>query len=188
MMYMLIVHPILFWKFSYKSGFFVRGRSRIKHIDNIEIGKNVCFGEDTRINIYNKISEKLLFIGDNSYFVNRNTILVGGKITIGKNVLVASDVCILSESHVIDPESLVPYKNQGLIFRNVNIGDGTWIGEKAVIMPGVSLGRNCIVGAGSIVTKSFGDECIIAGNPAKVIKKYNHECKRWERIKRNYDE
>ena len=49
------------------------------------------------------------------------------------------------------------------------IGRNVWIGDKATILPDVSIGNNCIIGANSVVTKSFPDNCVIAGNPAKIL-------------------
>ena len=51
----------------------------------------------------------------------------------------------------------------------VSIGDNVWIGANAIILPGVAIGNNCIIGAGSVVTKSFPSNCIIVGNPAKIL-------------------
>ena len=64
---------------------------------------------------------------------------------------------------------------------DVFIGEGSWIGEKVCILSGVSIGKKCIIGAGSVVTKSIPSYSIAAGNPAKVLKVYNFESKRWEK-------
>ena len=75
--------------------------------------------------------------------------------------------------------------SQPLSAKNVYIGNGCWIGEQVCILSGVSIGEKCIIGAGSVVTKSIPDYCIAAGNPAKVLKKYNFETKRWESNDKN---
>ncbi len=86
-------------------------------------------------------------------------------ITIGKNCWIAKNVGIITANHDL--------KNPDLhsLGKEVIIGDKCWIGMNSVILPGVILGENTIVGAGSIVTKSFEQgHCVIAGNPAKIIK------------------
>lgn len=70
---------------------------------------------------------------------------------------------------------------QPLVASPVTIGRGCWIGEKVSIMPGVVLGNKCVVGANSVVTKSFPDYCIIGGIPARIIKKYDFIEHRWVR-------
>ena len=87
-------------------------------------------------------------------------------ISIGKNCWIAKNVGIITANHDL--------KNPDLhsIGKKVIIGDKCWIGMNSVILPGVILGENTIVGAGSVVTKSFEKgHCVIAGNPAKIIKK-----------------
>ncbi len=87
-----------------------------------------------------------------------------GKIKIGKNCWFAQNSCLITSNHDFDHiECNAPPKP-------ITIGDNCWIGANAVILPGVTLGNRVIVGAGSIVTKSFPDNVIVAGNPAKVIK------------------
>lgn len=183
---MLVFHPYLFIKFTVKKGLFVKNRANLKNVNKMKIGTNVSFGYDTRINFFNDSSDIALEIGDGSYFCNRVSILVGGKICIGKDVLVASDVCITSENHSINPMSQIPYMHQELKFKDVECGDGTWIGEKVVILPGVSIGSKCVIGAGSIVTKDIPDMSMAVGNPARVIKQYDTLKREWIRIESEY--
>lgn len=86
------------------------------------------------------------------------------KIIIGKGTWIAPNVGIITTNHDVDNlENHVEGKD-------VIIGKNCWIGMNSVVLPGVTLGDKTIVGAGSIVTKSFEGNCVIAGNPAKKIK------------------
>lgn len=88
-----------------------------------------------------------------------------GKIDIGKGTYIAQNVGIITANH--DPADL----DKHLEPKPVIIGEKCWIGMNSVILPGVTLGPNTVVGAGSVVTKSFPEgNCVIAGSPAKVIK------------------
>ena len=89
---------------------------------------------------------------------------------------------ITSENHGMNPEQNLNYAKTPLEARTVSIGKGCWIGEKVSIMPGVVLGNRCIVAANAVVTKSVPDYCMVAGMPAKIIKKYNFESHSWEKI------
>lgn len=82
----------------------------------------------------------------------------------------------------MNPSSSLSYECQKMIVKETIIGENCFIGEKSIILPGVILGNNVIVAAGSVVTKSFDDNVLIGGNPAKIIKKYNFEKKTWERV------
>ena len=87
-------------------------------------------------------------------------------IIIGKNFLFAPGVKLISSNHNISD------KDKSIKENSIIIGDNVWLGANAIILPGVVLGNNCVVGAGSVVTKSFKeDNLIIAGNPARLIKK-----------------
>jgi acetyltransferase-like isoleucine patch superfamily enzyme len=88
-----------------------------------------------------------------------------GKIYLGKGTYIAPNVGIITQNHDLNDLS----KHQKA--KDVVIGKECWIGMNAVILPGVVLGDNTIVGAGSVVTKSFeSGNCVVAGNPARTIK------------------
>jgi maltose O-acetyltransferase len=102
-------------------------------------------------------------IGENTV-VNRNCYLDGRYgIEIGNNVSLSPEVYLLSLTHDLnDPHFSV-------VGKKTTIGDYVWIGARAMIMPGVCLNIGCVVGAGTIVTKSFDSNKIIVGIPGKVI-------------------
>jgi acetyltransferase-like isoleucine patch superfamily enzyme len=87
-------------------------------------------------------------------------------IELGRNCLFAPGVQIISSNH--STSNL----KEAVKAKPIKLGDNIWIGANAVILPEVEIGNNCIIGAGSVVTKSFKeDNLVIAGNPAKIIKK-----------------
>lgn len=106
-------------------------------------------------------------VGEN-FFANDNlTILDVGKVTIGKNVMIAPNVSIYTAGHPVHPDS----RNSGYEYGiPITIGDNVWIGGSVVILPGVTIGNNAVIGAGSVVTKDIPDNAIAAGNPCKVIR------------------
>ena len=109
----------------------------------------------------------LLQVGDNFYANHGCTILDCNYIRIGKNCLLAPHVCISAAAHPIDPT----LRTSGAEFTApISIGDNAWIGANATICPGVTLGNNVVVGAGAVVTKSFPDNVVIGGVPAKIVK------------------
>ena len=118
-------------------------------------------------------------IGDNVTIGSRFSALSAAPIRIGDDCLLASDILITSENHGMDPETHASYGDNPLEAAPVTIGKGCWIGEKAVILPGVSLGDKCIVAAGAVVNRSFPAYTIVAGVPARAIKRYDAESHAW---------
>ena len=106
-------------------------------------------------------------VGEN-FFLNVNCKLMdSGKITIGNNVFIAPNVCIITEEHAMDVESRVA----GLEYTHpVTIGDNVWICAGAIVLPGVTIGENSVIGAGSVVTKDIPANSLAVGNPCKVIR------------------
>ena len=102
-------------------------------------------------------------IGDN-VFINSNSLLMArGGITIEDDVMVAANVQLLSNNHD-------EYDRQVLTCKPIHIKKGAWIGAGASILPGVTIGKYAIVGAGAIVTKDVWDYEVAVGIPAKVVK------------------
>ena len=155
----------------------IRGR------ESICIGNHTTILNGVRMQVYNDLTgeQSKIKIGDNCYIGYNNTFLAGGNITLEDGVLMASNILISSENHSIDPESPDYYMNQKLSCAPIIVGEGTWIGEKVSILSGVTIGKKCVIGAGSIVTKDIPDFSIAVGSPAKVIKKYNFNTHEWEK-------
>jgi acetyltransferase-like isoleucine patch superfamily enzyme len=143
----------------------------------ITIGNNFSSFRRNRIEVFGKILDVeyngQLNIGDNFSINDDCHIACINKITIGNNVLFASKIFVTDHFHgKIDKESLsVPPSLRPLFSKGeVIIEDNVWVGEGVVILPGVSIGENSVIGANSVVTKSFPKNSIIGGNPARLIK------------------
>lgn len=96
-----------------------------------------------------------------------------GSITIADNVMLGSGVHIYTANHRYDIKEL-DFIDQGHFSpKSVELKRGCWIGANAILLPGVVVGKNSIVGAGSVVTKSVPDNAIVAGNPSKIIRYLN---------------
>ena len=107
-------------------------------------------------------------VGEN-FFANYGCIILDvNKVKIGKNCFLAPNVGIYSATHPVKAEE----RYKGLEFGlPVTIGDNCWIGGGAVICPGVKIGDNVVVGAGSVVTKDVPSNAVVAGSPAKIIRR-----------------
>ena len=109
-------------------------------------------------------------MGKNVYINFNCTILDTCLVTIGSRTLLAANVSIYGATHPLDPV-LRSGTNGPELGKEVHIGEDCFIGGSVVILPGVKIGNGVTVGAGSVVTKDVPDLCVVAGNPAKVIKK-----------------
>jgi len=138
-------------------------------INNVELGSGVKIGK--RCSIFGS-PEHILKLGADTY-VGMNTTLNGfaADVAIGKNVSIAQGVNLMSNSG--PNASLEMQKFFPIISGNILIGDHSWIGANAVIMPNVTLGEFCVVAANSFVNSSFPSHSVIGGNPAKLLYRLN---------------
>ena len=152
----------------------------VDHGGGISLQDSVRIGRNCRLSCY-QVKQRLgrITIGENCYICDHFSALAGGDIQIGKDTLIASYVSILAENHGMNPEEGVRYGLQELTGKSTVIGNNCWLGEKCIILPGVSVGEWCIVGAGAVVTKDIPPYSIAVGNPAKVIKTYSFDKHCW---------
>ena len=120
----------------------------------------------------------------NNVIININCTFVDcNKITIGNNVLIASNVQIYTATHPVNISDRLldnwSYNNPHAFFNTyalpVTIEDNVWIGGGVIILPGVTIGKNSVIGAGSVVNKSIPPNSLAVGNPCKVIRKINNK-------------
>ncbi len=109
-----------------------------------------------------------IFLG-NDFYANFDCVMLDVcPIHIGDNCMFAPGVHIYTATHPVDATE----RNSGLEFgAPVTIGNNVWIGGRAVINPGVTIGNNVVIGSGSVVIRDIPDDVVVAGNPARIIKK-----------------
>lgn len=116
-----------------------------------------------------------IVIGDNVWISKNVGLYASNGIMIGNDVIIAKDVSLISGDHDFSEQNK-KINQQGMKVdkQPIVVGDDVWIGEKAIVLKKVNIGKGSIIGAGSVVTKDVPDYSIVAGNPARVIKTRNH--------------
>ncbi|WP_411275597.1 acyltransferase [Daejeonella sp.] len=141
--------------------------------NNFSIGEFAIIEDFTTIN--NAVGD--VTIGDKT-IVGIGSVIIG-PVSIGNNVMIAQNIVISGLNHGYEDVNLPP-SEQDVTCNPIIISDNVWIGANSVITAGVTLGKHCVIGAGSIVTKNVPAYSVAVGNPARVIKRYNSLNKIWE--------
>lgn len=127
---------------------------------------------------------KYVSIGDGTYANMNLTLIDDWKITIGKNVLIGPNVTLCTTGHPVHPK----HRADGMYSFPVTIEDNVWIGANVVVLPGVTIGENSVIGAGSVVTKDIPANVIAFGSPCKVYRKINEQDEEYYFKDRRFDE
>jgi len=137
----------------------------------VEIGSGCNIGAFCRLICsvnYNKIGEAII-IGDNVSLGEYSYIGGASRVTIGNDTIIGQYLSIHPQNHNFNMNNKL-IRLQGTIEKGVEIGENCWLGSKVTFVDGSKIGNGCVVAAGSVVTKSFGDNVVIAGVPGKIIK------------------
>lgn len=153
----------------------------------MDFGSNLTTGARCRFEVHGDHKDKRLIFGKNVNVGYDVRISCCDKISIGNDVLMGSRVLIIDNGHgkytgdEQDNPDIPPNKRR-LVSMPIVIEDNVWIGENAVIQPGVTVGYGSVIAANSVVTKSIPPRTMAAGMPAKAIKEFDIEKKEWRKI------
>lgn len=148
---------------------------------------SICIGREVTIWHNSRIEARRAQVGVTRILIGDRTIIhpyahIGAvdRVSIGDDCLFASGVYITDHDHNMnDPDNVAARNGRDWVSAPVVIGDKVWIGEKACVLKGVTIGRCSIIGAGSVVTRSVPPYSIAAGVPARVIRRFDHASKKW---------
>jgi len=168
----------------------IRFPFEIRNQQYIDLGEGLTTGVGCRLEALPSelINHACIRIGKDVQLNDRVHIGAIQEVVIGDGVLIASNVFITDHNHgafderATTEEMLRTPIDRKWYAKPVHIGHHCWLGEQVIILPGVILGKGCIVGAGAVVTKSFPPYSLLIGNPARLHKRFNFDTGKWERI------
>ena len=154
----------------------------------INNSRNIFLENKSRVGKYSWLAASKV-ISKNSKLILKQGCVIGDfahifasqEIVIEKDVLIANFVYIADNVHGYEDINIPIIKQPIVQKKPVHIGEGSWIGEHVSII-GSNIGKHCVIGANSVVTRDIPDYSIAVGSPAKVIKRYNFKTQKWEKV------
>ncbi len=142
----------------------------------IEVGENTYVMHHAELHVYNfrNLEQSGIWIGRNCIVGEYSVFRGQGGIVIGDNVIIGPHVQIMAVDHVFDDPTR-PILEQGLRAFGVTVEDDAWIGAGAIVLDGVRIGRGAVVGAGAVVTRDVAPHTVVAGVPARLIRRIQRQ-------------
>lgn len=166
------VHLLYRYKLTIGSGCYIGDYSYINCLSNggVRFGNGVTLREWAWMQLSSGLNNigDYIEIGDNTYIGPRAILGAGGPLIIGANCQIGAGVNFIAENHIYMGEGDISAKD--VTKKGITIGDDCWIGNNAIILDGVRIGRSCVIAAGSIVTRDVADFDVVMGAPARVTK------------------
>ncbi|AZA53587.1 acyltransferase [Chryseobacterium sp. G0201] len=147
-------------------------------IKKVFIGKKVRIFPHLRLEVHRSGT---IHIKDDVVISQNVHITSAGNLMIGKSSLILANVFITNIDHDYEEIGKHVVKQEYLV-KDTIIGENCYIGMGSAIMAGTILGKQCVVGANSVVRGEFPDYCVIVGAPARIVKKFNPETQKWEKV------
>ncbi|MBQ5982176.1 MAG: acyltransferase [Prevotella sp.] len=157
-------------------------KCNVREAGSVVIGNHV--GISTNSTFLTLLPDSKIIIRDHVNIFHHFQINSANYVEIKSNVIIAPFVFICDHNHRFEDISR-PIAGQGIDMKpnaHIIIDEDTWIGTKVTILGTVHVGKHCVIGANSVVTKDIPDYSIVAGIPAKIIKRYNFSTKQWEKV------
>ena len=152
--------------------------------ESLLLGKNVYIGPNARIvgvrRYNNREFSPEIDLSDGVSIQQGVHMTCAQSIRIGKNTAIAAYVTITDINHPYS-DITIPIERQDIEVMPVAVGENCKLYNGSVILPGISIGNHCVVGANAVVTHNVPDYCVVAGAPARIIKRYDVKSKKWRK-------
>lgn len=180
------IQCIRFGIHNHKDSLYIGKACKIVNAKLMEFGKNVSIMPYTMLVCHG--NESKIFFDDGVEIGMYSRVAAQSEVILEKNVLTGPHIFIADYNHEYQ-DIYKAIKFQGNMIKptqefprgGVRIGEGTWIGTNVVIAGTIKIGKQCVIGANSVVTKDVPDYSVAVGSPCKVIRKYNLETQKWEK-------
>ena len=184
-----LIRDYLLTKIFFPSARLIRWPIYLRGAKSMYLGCGLTTGVGVRLDAFPYNPKLVLVIGNDVQINDYVHIAAIEAVSIGSGSLIASRVFISDHNHgqfhgnsSEDSPEIAPSK-RALNSNPVRIGKNVWIGEQVCILPGVTIGDGAVIGAGSVVTRSVAPACVVAGNPARILRKFDQSTNEWKRVR-----